>query len=104
MFRKQGFAMDARIEMSQYVSDDNGRAVSFTSASLHIHGDTPEDPSGDCFDPETCCDERERLLIEELRQYLRPQSAPACLIDRLRHMFDQLDEAPVEKGDAARQA
>lgn len=104
MFRKQGIAMDGRIEMSQYVSDDDGRTISITSASLHIHDDTPGAQSGDCFDPETCCDERERLLIEELRRYLRPQSAPACLIDRLHHMFDQMDEDPAEKDDTARQA
>ncbi len=93
--------MDRRIEVSQYVSDDSRGTVSITSASLHIHDETPMAPVDDCFDPETCCDERERLLIEELREYLRPQSAPACLIDRLRRMFDQLEDASVKEGDTA---
>lgn len=94
--------MDRRIEVSQYVSDDGRGTVSITSASLHIHDEGPMGAVDDCFDPETCCDERERLLIEELREYLRPQSAPACLIDRLRRMFDQLEDASVKEGDTAR--
>ena len=43
---------------------------------------------GDCFDPETCCDERERALIEALRAYLRPEQAPECLLKRLRATLD----------------
>lgn len=37
---------------------------------------------GDCFDID-CCDAREQALIKTLRAYLRPQSAPECLIARL---------------------
>ena len=36
----------------------------------------------ECFDPRTCCDERERLMIEAMRAYLRPQQAPECLYER----------------------
>ncbi len=42
----------------------------------------------ECFDPRTCCDERERLMIEALRADLRPQQAPAGLYDRLRVTLD----------------
>ena len=44
--------------------------------------------SGDCFDPERCCDERERALIAAMRAYLRPQHAPQSLIDRLEATLD----------------
>lgn len=43
---------------------------------------------GDCFDPDTCCDERERALIMAMRAYLRPDVAPECLIRRLRETLD----------------
>ncbi|MCH4158700.1 MAG: hypothetical protein LKF35_01055 [Bifidobacterium minimum] len=41
-----------------------------------------------CFDPECSCDERERALIEMLRAYLRPTTAPECLLRRLRDTID----------------
>lgn len=44
--------------------------------------------SGDCFDPERCCDEHERALIAAMRAYLRPQHAPQRLIDRLEATLD----------------
>ena len=43
----------------------------------------------ECFDPRTCCDERERLMIEAMRAYLRPQQAPECLYERLRVTRDE---------------
>ena len=43
----------------------------------------------ECFDPRTCCDERERLMIEAMRAYLRPQQAPECLYERLRVTLDE---------------
>ena len=43
---------------------------------------------GDCFDPRTCCDEREQALIAALRAYLRPDVAPECLIARLKATLD----------------
>lgn len=43
---------------------------------------------GDCFDPETCCDEREKALIKMMRAYLRPQQAPECLLERLHATLD----------------
>ncbi|MBW3087297.1 hypothetical protein KIH77_00865 [Bifidobacterium sp. 82T24] len=36
-----------------------------------------------CFDIDTCCDAREKAMIEALRAYLRPVNAPECLIERL---------------------
>ncbi|AKV55372.1 hypothetical protein BACT_0890 [Bifidobacterium actinocoloniiforme DSM 22766] len=96
--------MVARIEMSHYSSKD--RQVSVTHASLRISavGSGESALPGDCFDPRACCDEQERRLIEELRAYLRPQSAPACLIERLQRMFDTLVEAPEEDGELDRTA
>ncbi|NEG90111.1 hypothetical protein [Bifidobacterium aerophilum] len=44
--------------------------------------------SGDCFDPDTCCDEREKALIMAMRAYLRPDVAPECLMRRLRETLD----------------
>ena len=46
----------------------------------------------DCFDVDALCDAREKAVIEVLRAYLRPQTAPACLIDRLHHCLG--DDAP----------
>lgn len=54
-----------------------------THASVHVVA------SGDCFDPETCCDERERALIAAMRAYLRPKHAPQSLIDRLEATLDR---------------
>ncbi|MEK0306818.1 hypothetical protein [Bifidobacterium favimelis] len=81
--------MAGHVEVSRYIARSDGDGVSVTASSLHI--ESAQDPSADCFDPATCCDERERRVIEELRAYLRPTTAPACLIDRLQHMFDDLD-------------
>ena len=49
---------------------------------VHI-AEVNEAGNGECFDPETCCDARERALIEALRAYLRPEQAPECLLTRL---------------------
>ena len=54
---------------------------------VHI-AEVNEAANGECFDPETCCDARERALIEALRAYLRPEQAPECLLTRLRATLD----------------
>lgn len=46
--------------------------------------DASVDNPGECFDINTCCDDREKAMIEMLRAYLRPDGAPDCLIERLR--------------------
>ncbi len=51
-------------------TNTNGVVTQVTHASVHVVA------SGDCFDPETCCDERERALIAAMRAYLRPEHAP----------------------------
>lgn len=82
--------MDAHIQLSSYSSSDG--QVSVTHASLHISRSEEETvQKGNCFDPQTACDQHEQLLIEKLRSYLRPQCAPACLIERLRNMFDNIE-------------
>lgn len=52
------------------------------SADVHITAE------GDCFDPSSCCDEREQALIATLRAYLRPDVAPECLMARLKATLD----------------
>ncbi|MFC5222981.1 hypothetical protein [Bifidobacterium leontopitheci] len=47
------------------------------------------DVDGECFNPETCCDARERAMITMLRAYLRPEAAPECLLTRLRATLDR---------------
>jgi hypothetical protein len=55
------------------------------------------------FDPDTCCDEDEKALINMIRSYLRPTQAPDCLIQRLRHvMADACNEQTLE--DTGRRA
>ncbi|WP_314686597.1 hypothetical protein [uncultured Bifidobacterium sp.] len=67
-------------------------SVDRTEVTVVAHSDSVEslpDASGrDCFDPRSCCDARERELIEVLRSYLRPDVAPECLLRRLRETID----------------
>ena len=42
----------------------------------------------DRFDPATCCSAREQAVIATLRAYLRPQTAPDCLIALLHAVLD----------------
>ena len=58
--------------------------VHITAVQADVHIVT----EGDCFDPRTCCDEREQALIAALRAYLRPDVAPECLIARLKATLD----------------
>lgn len=69
-------------------------------ADVHIT-EVGEPIHEDCFDPETCCDERERAMIAMLRAYLRPAQAPECLLQRLR---DTLDHCCCEQQDNATSA
>lgn len=48
-----------------------------------------------CFDVDTCCDAREKALIESIRAYLRPQRAPESLVRRLHRMI--VNEAHTEE-------
>lgn len=43
----------------------------------------------DSFDPASCCDKQERIMIASLREYLRPTIAPECLIQRLNETLDR---------------
>jgi hypothetical protein len=87
---KKGTVMCAHVEVSSCSQFDGGLGIAHTS--VHIHQSQAEEfQEEDCFDPQKSCDEYERLLIERLRSYLRPQSAPACLIERLHSMFERLE-------------
>lgn len=86
----------------------NGNVVSSTSVSgTFIAESAPESPStyevstsrdvvedghGGCFDPLVSCDAHERALIAALRAYLRPQTAPECLVTRLKATLDHCCE------------
>lgn len=69
----------SRVTVSQRDSDASMR-VEVTEVSVS---------DGECFNPETCCDVRERALINELRALLRPTCAPQCLISRLEATLDR---------------
>lgn len=43
----------------------------------------------DRFDPNTSCDEMERMMIAMMRSYLRPECAPECMYERIRKTLDQ---------------
>ena len=45
--------------------------------------------AADCFDPAVCCDAHEQAMIAALRAYLRPESAPECLMARLKETLDR---------------
>ena len=64
------------------------RSVDTGSASASVQTDVHIVTEGDCFDPRTCCDEREQALIAALRAYLRPDVAPECLMARLKATLD----------------
>lgn len=72
-------------------ASEDGTVTQVTHTSVRVS------TSSDCFDPERCCDERERALIAAMRAYLRPQHAPQSLIDRLR----QRSTIVVESGEQA---
>lgn len=80
--------MDVVVRSSVEVTVD----VEQSSSSELIEEDAVPGASGRsserCFDPECSCDERERALIEMLRAYLRPTTAPECLLRRLRDTID----------------
>ncbi len=44
--------------------------------------------SADCFDPDTCCDRYEQMMIRAMRAVLRPDEAPECLYEKLRMTLD----------------
>ena len=68
-------------------ASEDGTVTQVTHTSVRVS------TSSDCFDPERCCDERERALIAAMRAYLRPQHAPQSLIDRLEATLDHNDSA-----------
>ena len=44
---------------------------------------------GECFDPSSCCDARDQVMIAAMKAYLRPQQAPECLYERLKMTLDK---------------
>lgn len=42
------------------------------------------------FNADSCCDAREKAMISALRQYLRPQQAPADLLGRVLRCLDRI--------------
>ncbi|WP_226847386.1 hypothetical protein [Bifidobacterium lemurum] len=83
-----GRAHHRRDHDSRHQTDDSARMGCAGVASRTVIKATRVDGAGDCFDPTTCCDEREQALIAALRSYLRPEQAPECLMARLRDALD----------------
>lgn len=88
------------ISIMRTSADGTVRTVSHTEVRITDGGtdaDMPDmaarsayDPAvdGDCFDPATCCSEREQAMIAALRAYLRPEEAPECLKARIKACLD----------------
>ncbi len=60
----------------------DGDAMDTESEEMTTANHEAEDAQDqECFDPRTCCDERERLMIEAMRAYLPARSRPlnACM-------------------------
>lgn len=98
--------MSDPIERHGRISITRQTPVGIVHADMHITsveisgmpGDMGDDLVGDCFDPDSCCDEHEKAMIAALRAYLRPEVAPECLLARLR---DTLDRCCCEDGGNA---
>lgn len=88
--------MNSHIERHISITSDeagNVRTTTVTRAVISVDdavaaadegiSDAGVSAADECFDVETCCDEREKAMIHALRAYLRPQVAPECLIARL---------------------
>lgn len=78
--------MGERIEHDKQISVTRKADGTIVHSSIEI---TRVSSSSQCFDPRTCCDAEERALIEAVRDYLRPQVAPQCLLRRLRTFMDE---------------
>ena len=82
--------MSDPIERHSHISITRQTPVGIVHADMHITsvevsgmpGDMGDDLVGDCFDPDSCCDEHEKAMIAALRAYLRPEVAPECLLVR----------------------
>ena len=70
------------------------------TTSVTIAGDPATIPT-DHFDPASCCGAREQAMIAALRAYLRPQTAPDCLLARLTATLDRCCEEAAERDAAA---
>ncbi|WEV76439.1 hypothetical protein [Bifidobacterium sp. ESL0800] len=83
--------MDGRIERTSRVVVRSQHSDGLTRTDIEISGyDCANHLSDDeCFNPESCCDAREKALIAELRELLRPTAAPECLIAKLQATLDR---------------
>ena len=90
--------MNRHVMRQSHISITSRTHEGVVHTDVHI-AEVNEAANGECFDPETCCDARERApetccdareraLIEALRAYLRPEQAPECLLTRLRATLD----------------
>lgn len=85
------------ISITSTSADGTVRTVSRTEVRISGGESVPNDAAsagydpavdGDCFDPATCCSEREQAMIAALRAYLRPDEAPECLKARIKTCLD----------------
>lgn len=93
--------MDGQVESTdcaagnQYVAD---AARADIEISLYASGNRVTDE--ECFSLESCCDVREKAVISQLRELLRPTCAPKCLITRLQEMLDRCCLEETRGGEA----
>ncbi len=80
---------DGVVRQVHVVSEVCGETTfSATSTTQRVVlGELPVPP--DCFDPAICCDAHEQAMIAALRDYLRPERAPECLMARLKETLDR---------------
>lgn len=83
--------MDGRTERTSRVVVTSQCADGVNRADIEISRYDSNNTVADeeCFNPESCCDAREKALIAELRELLRPTCAPQCLISKLQATLDR---------------
>ena len=80
---------DVVVRQVRVVSGVRGETTFSATSITHrvVSGESPA--AADCFDPAICCDAHEQAMIAALRAYLRPDSAPECLMARLKETLDR---------------
>ncbi|WEV73538.1 hypothetical protein OZX74_06315 [Bifidobacterium sp. ESL0798] len=83
--------MDGRIKRTSrvVVRSQHSDGVMRTDIEVSRYDSESRLPDDECFNPESCCDAREKVLIAELRELLRPAVAPECLFAKLQATLDR---------------
>ncbi|WEV69820.1 hypothetical protein OZX73_02835 [Bifidobacterium sp. ESL0775] len=83
--------MDGSIERTSRVVMTSRSADGVTRTDIEIsrYDSSSRVSDDERFNPESCCDAREKAVIAELRELLRPTCAPQCLIAKLEATLDR---------------